>query len=52
MWRLMPEPVVVATPEAFLGIVQNNEVEQVTIPEPPPFIQPDPKNPIVPPPPK
>ena len=52
MWRLMPEPVVVATPEAFLGIVQNNEVEQVNIPEPPPFIQPDPKNPIVPPPPK
>lgn len=27
MWRLMPEPVVVATPDAFLGIVQNNEVE-------------------------
>lgn len=44
-WRLIPAPVVCATPEAFLGVVQNEEPEGIKLPDlpvPPPV---DPKNP-------
>jgi hypothetical protein len=45
-FRLLPKPVFAATADAFLGLVQSEEVETVTMPEPPVFVQPDPKNPV------
>lgn len=41
-----------STPDAFLAIVQSEEAEPITMPEPPQPVQPDPKNPITLPPPK
>ena len=37
-FRLLPAPVVCATPEAFLGMVQSDETEPITMPDPPVFV--------------
>jgi hypothetical protein len=42
---MLPKPVFASTADAFLGLVQSDETEGVTMPEPPVFVQLDLKNP-------
>ena len=44
-WRLIPTPVVCSTSEAFLGVVQSEDLEQIKLPDPPLPAPIDPKNP-------
>lgn len=42
---MLPTPVMCTTGEAFFGITQSNQVEEIDIPEPPQPPPQDPKNP-------
>lgn len=34
-WRMLPSPVMCTTGEAFFGITQSEQVEEIDVPEPP-----------------
>lgn len=44
-WRLLPQPVLCTTSDAFFGLTQTDQVEGIEVPEPPQPPPQDPKNP-------